>query len=118
MSEAKHYLDLNRKYFEEAEELLLKGDAVQAGEKLWGASALIVKAVASKEGIELKTHSDLWNYVTKLSSKLEDPELLKLFAAANYLHQNFYENVMTLEGVRASAEAAKQFVEKVEKLLG
>jgi len=117
LSEAKHYLDLNRKYLREAEELLLKGDGVQASEKLWGASALIVKAAAGKEGIELKTHSDLWNYVTKLSSKLEDPELLRLFAAANYLHQNFYENVMTLEGVRASAEATKQFIEKVEKLL-
>lgn len=97
---------------------MLKGDGVQAGEKLCGASALILKAAAANEGEELKTHSDLWNYVTKLSSKLNDPELLRLLAAANYLHQNFYENVMTLEGVGASADAVKQFIQKVEMMLG
>jgi hypothetical protein len=37
-------VDLNRKYLKEGEEFLLKGDRVQASQKLWGASALIVKA--------------------------------------------------------------------------
>jgi len=113
----KNYLVLNRKYFKEAEGFLAKGDSVQAGEKLWGASAEIVKAVAAHRGLELRTHADLWEFATKLSSELGDSEILKLFATANYLHQNFYENVMTLQAVRASAEAVKQFVEKVEKLL-
>jgi hypothetical protein len=114
---AKHYLDLNRKYLKEAEGFLVKGDSVQASEKLWGASAEIVKAVAAHRELELKTHADLWAFTTKLSSELGDPEILRLFATANFLHQNFYENVMTLEAVRASAEAVKQFIEKVEKLL-
>jgi len=113
----KHYLELNRKYFKEAEDLLAKGDSVQASEKLWGASTEVVKAVAAQRGLELKTHADLWKFVTKLSSELGDPEILRLFATANYLHQNFYENVMTLEAVSASAEAVKHFIEKVEKLL-
>jgi len=114
---AKHYLDLNRKYLKEAEGFLAKGDSSQASEKLWGASAESVKAIAAYRDLDLKTHSDLWNFTTKLSSELGDPEILSLFATANYLHQNFYENVMTLEGVRASAEAVKRFIEKVEKLL-
>ena len=108
---------MNRKYLREGEDLLVKGDSVQASEKLWGASAEIVKAVAAQRGLELKTHADLWEFTTKLSSELGDPEILKLFATANYLHQNFYENVMTLEAVRASAEAVNQFIERVEKLL-
>jgi len=114
---AKHYLDLNRKYLREGEDLLVKGDSVQASEKLWGASAEIVKAIAAHRGLELKTHADLWTFTTKLSSELGDPEILKLFATANYLQQNFYENVMTLEAVRASAEAVNQFIERAEKLL-
>jgi len=117
MERTKDYLDLNRKYLKEAEGFLVKGDSTQASEKLWGASAEIVKAIAARKGIELKTHADLWAFTTKLSSELGDPEILRLFATANYLHQNFYENVMTLEAVRASAEAVKQFIEKVEKLL-
>jgi len=117
MDKVKHYLELNRKYLKEAEGFLAKGDSVQASEKLWGASAEIVKAVAAQRGLELKTHADLWNFTTKLSSELGDPEMLRLFAIANYLHQNFYENVMTFEAVSASAEAVKQFIKKVEKVL-
>ena len=117
MERAKHYLDLNRKYLKEGDGFLVKGDSVQASEKLWGASAEIVKAVAAHRGLELKTHADLWSFTTKLSSELGDPEILTLFATANYLHQNFYENAMTLEAVKASAQAVKQFVNKIEKLL-
>ena len=113
----KRCLDLNRKYLSEAEALLAKGDSAQASEKLWGASAEIAKAVAAHRGLELKTHADLWAFATKLSSELGDPEMLGLFAAANFLHQNFYENVMTLEAVRASAEAVRRFVGRVERLL-
>lgn len=108
---------MNRKYLEEAEKYLAKGDSVQASEKLWGASAEIVKAVAAHRGLELKTHAALWEFTTKLSLELRDPEILRLFAIANYLHQNFYENVMTLEAVKECAEVVKQFIEKVEKLL-
>jgi len=52
-----------------------------------------------------------------IKAELGDPEILRLFATANYLHQNFYENVMTLEAVSASAEAVEQFIEKVGKPL-
>jgi len=114
---AKHYLNSSHKYLEDGETLLVKGDSTQASEKLWGASAEILKAVAAHRGLELKTHADLWSFTTKLSSELRDSEILKLFATANYLHQNFYENAMTPEAVKASADAVKQFIEKVEKLL-
>ncbi len=116
VEEFKRYLDLSRKYLKDGEDFLVK-DPAQASEKLWGASAEIVKAVAARRGLTLKTHADLWEFTTKISSEVGDPEILKLFAAANYLHQNFYENVMTLDAVRASAEAVKQFIEKLEKLL-
>jgi hypothetical protein len=116
MERARHYLNLNRKYLEEAEGFLAKGDSVQASEKLWGASAEIAKAAAACRGRELKTHADLWSFVTELSSELGDPDILKLFATANYLHQNFYENVMTFEAVEASAKAVKQFIKRIEGL--
>lgn len=61
--------------------------------------------VTANRGLELRTHADLWEFATKLSSELGDLEILRLFATANYLHQNFYENVTTLKAVRASAEA-------------
>jgi len=85
--------------------------------KLWGASAEMVKVVAAKRGIELKAHRDLWNFVTKLHTDLKDPELSKLFLQANYLHQNFYENILPAEAVLAGAETVEQFIAKLEKLI-
>jgi len=118
MSEkAEHYSNLLQKYFEEAESLLAKGDYAQAGEKLWGAAAEVVKVVAAKRGVELRTHGDLWEFVTKLRTELKDPELSRLFLQANYLHQNFYEGILPPQAVMDGAEAVKEFIEKLEKTI-
>jgi len=118
MSEkVEHYSNLMRKYFRDAEAFLAKGNYVQASEKLWGAAAEIVKAVAVKRGVELRTHGDLWEFVTKLRTELKDPELSRLFLQANYLHQNFYEGVLPPEAVMDGAEAVKEFIDKLERLI-
>jgi len=118
MSEkVKRYSSLMGKYFKEAEAFLVKGDYVQASEKLWGAAAEIVKVVAAKRGVELRTHGDLWEFVAKLRTELEDPELSRLFLQANYLHQNFYEGILPPEAVTDGAEAVKKFIDKLERLI-
>ena len=114
---AEHYLKLNRKYLSEAEGFLAKGDSVQASEKLWGAAAEIVKTIAAKRGIELRSHRDLWELIGKLADELDDPDIIKLFAIASALHQNFYEDWMPLNAVKRSTEAVKQLNEKLEKLI-
>lgn len=52
-----------------------------------------------------------------LGAELDDPELLRLFAAAGALHQNFYENWLPSEMVVDYGEAVKQLVEKLEALM-
>jgi len=118
MSErAEHYSNLMTKYLKDAEEFLAKGDYVQASEKLWGAAAEVVKVVAAKRGVELRTHGDLWEFVTRLRTELKDPEFSRLFLQANYLHQNFYEGILPPEAVIDGAEAVKEFIDKLEKLV-
>jgi len=114
---AEHYLNLNRKYLNEAEGFLAKGDTVQSSEKLWGATAEIVKVAAAKRGMELRSHRELWEFVGKLADDLNDPDIIKLFAIASALHQNFYEDWMPLDAVKRNAEAVKQLNEKLEKLI-
>ncbi len=112
-----HYVRLHRKYLREAEELLERGDAVQASEKLWGAAAEIVKAVAAKREFELRSHRDLWEFIDRLSDELKDTEIVKLFAVASALHQNFYEAWMPLNAVKRSAEAVRELSRRLEMLL-
>jgi len=114
---SEHYSNLNRKYVNEAEEFLARGDAVQASEKLWGATAEMMKTIAAKRGMELRSHRDLWEFVDKLADELNDPDIIKFFSIANALHQNFYEDWMPLGAVKRDAEAVKQLNEKLEKLI-
>jgi uncharacterized protein (UPF0332 family) len=111
------HLKLAEKFLREAEESIAKGDYVQASEKGWDVAAQMVKAVAAKENLELRSHASLWEYLDKLAEKLQDVELRRLWWTANNLHQNFYENWMTPRDVKYAIEDVKKCVEKLKKLL-
>jgi len=89
---AEVYMKLSEKYLTEAENLLAKRDYVQASEKLWSSTALMVKAVAATKGISILSHGELFSFVRKLGEERNEPEFRRLFSVANTLHQNFYEN--------------------------
>lgn len=111
------HLNLCEKYSRDAEELLSKGDYVQAGEKLWGAAAQALKAVAARRGITLDTHAKLWNFVAKLRTELDDPEIGRLWSIANALHKNFYEVQISPELVKDYAQDVKKLVDKLKRLI-
>jgi len=113
MTKAASYLTMNHKYLRAADALLEKGDYAQASEKFWGAAAAIVKSVAAKKGVRIRSHGELYKFVAKLKDELNEPELLRLFAAAASLHQNFYENWLPPEVVIDCGEAVKQLVSKL-----
>jgi HEPN domain-containing protein len=112
---AEFHRSLAEKSLREAEELLARGDYVQASEKAWGAAAQIIKAVAAKKEKELRSHGDLWQFVSEIAG--EDRELRRLWSTANSLHQNFYEGWMPPEDVRYAVEDVKQFVERLKRML-
>ncbi|MDJ0269468.1 MAG: PaREP1 family protein [Aigarchaeota archaeon] len=111
------YLKLCEKYLRDAKELLSKGDYVQAGEKLWGAAAQIVKAVAARRGIVLDSHAKLWDFVASLRVELNDPDIGRQWSVANSLHKNFYEAQVSPELVKDYAEDVRKFVDKLKLLI-
>ena len=116
MGKAESYLGLNNKYLEEAEVLSRKGDWVQASEKFWGAAAEMVKAIAAKRGSELRSHGEIYRFVTMLSKENNAPELSRLFGLASALHQNFYENWLPPEMVADYGEAVKELIARLAKI--
>ena len=56
MEKVEDYLKLNDKYLKEGDALLEKGDYVQASEKFWGAAAEVLKAIAAKREVDIKSH--------------------------------------------------------------
>ena len=111
------YLRLNGKYLREAEELLARGDYIQASEKLWGAAAEVVKAVAASRGVTLGTHKSLVRYVLALHKQYPEFGLRQGFVMAETLHINFYEDNLPEEEVKLRAEEVKSFINKMKQLL-
>jgi uncharacterized protein (UPF0332 family) len=111
------HLRLCEKYLRESEELLARGDYARASGKAWGAAAQIVKAVAAREGRELRGHAELWRFVDELAKRLNNIELRRLWRTADALHQNFYENWVLPDDVKYAIEDVKEFIEKLRKIL-
>ena len=73
-----------------------QGELEKGGEFLWGSMAQAIKALATFEGIQLRSHRDIWDYARALSVQLGDEGLFNAFKDANSLHSNFYESGLTL----------------------
>lgn len=110
------YAGQSRAFLAQARRELDQGDLVQASEKLWGAAAQMVKAVAERHGWPHHSHRDLYLVVRNCVQETRDEDLRRLFALANDLHQNFYENREPPEFVRDAVPDIERFLEKLERL--
>ena len=116
-TKAELHLKLCEKYMREAEELLAKGDHIQASEKAWGAASQMVKALAAQEGKEIKSHRELHEYLAGVVERTKDVELRRAWSAAGELHRNFYKAWLPQELVKGYVEDVREFVDKLRKLL-
>lgn len=82
-----------------------------------GATVTVVKAIASEQNKELRSHGEIYKFVSKLSIELADNEIERLFAQARELHQNFYENWLPKETIIDHGKAVEEFICKLEPLL-
>ena len=115
-SQAQEHTLTSREFFVKAQEALAQGDLLQASEKLWGAAAHMVKAIAEGRGWEHSGHRELFQVVNRLANESGDVELRHLFHTANSLHSNFYENWMAEDWIEAGAQQVSQLLEKLESL--
>jgi hypothetical protein len=115
---ARIHLQLSEKYLREADEFLAEGDFVQASEKAWGAAAQAVKMVASKRGLELRSHGELHKFIVNLTVETKDEEIRGLWRSEGMLHQNFYENWLPGEMVADNIEDVKELVRKLKSWEG
>lgn len=114
-----------REHAETAREFLVASDKefeaddlVQASEKLWGAAAHAVMAVAQERGWDHRSHRSLKNAVIRLSREHGDPLILAHFLAAEKFHRNFYHDDMEDWERDADRPLVHDFVERVLALLG
>ena len=93
-----------------------QGDLRQASEKGWGAAAQMVKAVSERRGWRHRAHPLLTTNVDRLAGETGDHEMRDLFAMANQLHTNFYEDRMSGEWVERNLHQVSLLLDKLEPL--
>ena len=111
------YRRTSRELLSKGEEALEEDDLLQASEKFWGASAQMVKGLATRRGWEHSTHRSLYQVVDRLASETQDSELRQLFLVAGQLHTNFYEQWLPSDMVRIGGERVRVLVERLERAL-
>ena len=90
---------------------------MQASEKLWGAAAHAVVAVAQTREWRHSKHRHLKIAVRRLANELGDAGLVSGFAAAERFHANFYHGFMTKEGMSERRKRVEDFVAKTLALV-
>lgn len=110
------YSAKSHKFLAQAREELAKGDSVQASEKLWGAAAQMVKAVAQRRHWPHSNHRGLFEAVARLVAETGDQELNVFFQTASALHANFYEDWQPAELVAGAVPSIEKLIAKLEAL--
>ena len=96
---------------------LEKGDRLQTSEKAWGAVAHAIKAVATHRGWRYDVHLDASRIIRRLVRETGDPRFRYLFNTANYLHQNYYKDVIPLVDLRECLEDVEELVAMLNALV-
>ena len=97
-----------------------RGEVLQGAEKLWGAAAHAVMAIAQERDWAHESHRSLKNAVIRLSKAYNDPlsqqGFLAGFLAAEKFHRHFYHDSMEDWERDADRPLVHDFVRRVSAL--
>ncbi len=112
---AREYIEAARDLLSQAREELKSGNARQAAEKLWGATALAVKAYASwRHNKVLRSHAELWAYKRKMMKEFGE-WVNSSWNGGQSMHVCFYEGWCTEEDVESTLKDIKRLVDEVAR---
>lgn len=107
-----------QEFLDVADEEFADGDMLQGSEKMWGAAAHAVMAVAQQRDWPFGSHGALRIAVRRLSGELDDPFLIAGFVAAEKFHANFYHDFMEHDAdFELSKDVIRQFVGRMLGLM-
>ena len=103
-----HFLDL-------VDDELARGELEEASNKLWGATAHAIKAVAESRGWEHYAHNLLEQTMTRLiDEEGAPPHWFGQYMMAGAYHQRFYGGPPPAGGIRAGKELIADFIRALE----
>ena len=105
-------------FLEKADRHFADGDQIQASEKLWGAAAHAVMAIAQERGWPHTSHPALKRAVERLSDDHNDLLIAAYFTTAEKYHRDFYHLFMEAEEWTTDRPKVRDLVARVLALRG
>ena len=105
------------KFLADAEREFAAGDTLQASEKISGAAAHAIMAIAEQRGWPCGSHRVMVNAALRIASEQDDSDLLAGVQTAQLFHINFYQENIEMEHLEPYAEIVRLFVDKMLALV-
>ena len=107
---AQDFLAKSDNYFAE-------GDVLQGSEKLWGAAAHALSAVAQQRGWKFGNRYALRQVALQLADELEDERISLGLGVAEKFHANYYHDFMEDSELDVNRPMAKRFIARMLALV-
>ena len=106
-----------REFLDAAGREFASGENLQGSEKLWGAAAHAVMAVALQRGWPCGNHYAVKSAADRIARELNDSSLTGGFFAAEQFHANFYHDFLEYGDIERGRPLVDDFVDRVLNLI-
>ena len=111
------HIQTAREFLSISEREFADGQRLQASEKLWGAVAHAVLALAQQRGWRYGSHNELIQAARRLSEELGDATLYSRFGETRQLHANYYHGFLEDHQIDDLRSIAHDFIRRVLALV-
>ena len=116
MATIARHQEISKRFLEQAEEELEKGDLLQASEKAWGSLSHFLESVARGQGWPSRSHLRTNINARRLIELTSDPKgNMDKLGVLNALHANFYADFYSEELVTHGIQAARELLADLEE---
>lgn len=111
--------ELSRRLLGHAEAMIAAGDRLQASEKMWGAVAHKLKAIAAERGWPNRSHADARAIVRHIAAQPGNRKISHLFrGVAEDAHRNFYDDTALIEDLSEDLAEIRELIGLLDSARG
>ena len=111
------HIQTAREFMERSDRYFSESDVLQGSEKMWGAAAHALMAVAQQRGWKYGNHYALRQVALRLADELDDERISLGLGVAEKFHANFYHEFMDDNELEVNRADVQRFVERVLALV-
>ena len=110
------HIAISHRFIDHAREELDRGNRLQASEKIWGAAAHALKAIAIQRGWNHSQHQNIQRIAIQLGNEFGRSDFETRVRLANAFHVNFYENAEEADSIVKAINEMEEFVADLEEV--